>query len=63
MNLKRRDTVVKYIRAYLYKGSTVVIDKKDIKNSTDNDFVEISLFLSEDFIRNCAEELEMLSDE
>lgn len=55
--------MVKYIRAYLYKGSTVVIDKKDIKNSTDNDFVEISLFLSEDFIRNCAEELEMLSDE
>lgn len=55
--------MVKYVKAYLYEGKTVVIDKHDIKNAKNDDFTEVSLYLTEEFIKDSADELEMLSDE
>lgn len=49
--------------AYLYKGTTVVLKKKNIANAKDEDFAEVQVYLSDEFIRECAEELEMLSDD
>lgn len=38
--------------AYLLKGSdTVVVDKKQIRNAKDDDFEEIRLILSKEFIK------------
>ena len=54
----------KYVNAYLYKGGTVVLDKKHIRGAKDEDFEEVSLLLSDKFIKESAEELEfVLGDE
>jgi len=53
----------KYVKAYLYGDKTVVLNKSDIKNAKDEDFKEVSLWLSEEFIQESAEEIEMCSDD
>lgn len=55
--------MINYQRAYLYRGNTVVTDKNHINNATDNDFKKIILLLTDEFIKEKAEEIDMLSDE
>lgn len=49
--------MIKYVKAYLYNGKTVVINKSEIKNARDEDFTEVSLYLPDEFIWNSAKEL------
>jgi|GEM_PF-1913102 len=44
------DKIVLPFVGYLYRGKTAVDRKEIIKNSTDDDYEKIALYLSEDFI-------------
>lgn len=55
--------MIKGMVGYLYQGSTVVLNKSDIKNAKNEDFTEVSIFINEDNIRQWAEELDMLEDD
>jgi len=46
--------------AYLYRGKTAVDRKEIIYNSKDNDYENIALFLSEDFIEKAFEMLQKI---
>lgn len=50
----------KGVKAYLYEGSTVVLDKSHIKNAKDEQFEEVSLYLAEEFIKESYEELKLI---
>jgi len=52
----------KGVKAYLHGGTTVVLNKTDIHNAKDEDFQEVSLYLSHDFIEESAEELRLIED-
>jgi len=45
------DKIVLLFNAYLYRGKTAVDKKEVIRNSTDDDYENIALYLSEDFIK------------
>jgi len=45
--------------AYLYRGKTAVDKKEIIRNSTDDDYENIALYLSEDFIEEAYRMLQM----
>jgi len=45
--------------AYLYRGKTAVDKKEIIRNSTDDDYENIVLYLSEDFIEEAYRMLQM----
>lgn len=49
--------------AYLYKGTTVILDKKDVANANENDFTEVQVYLSGKFIKECAREMDMIFDD
>lgn len=55
--------MVKGMIGYLYQGLIVVLNKEDIKNAKDEDFIEVRVLINEDDIRGWAEELEMLEDD
>lgn len=46
--------------AYLYKNEVVVINKGDISNSKPEEFKEITLFLSDEFVVNQYEKMELI---
>lgn len=48
----------KYVKAYLFKEETVVVEKTDIKNAEDDEFRVVSLLLPSEFIQEYAEELQ-----
>ena len=50
-------------KAYIYRDSTVVIDKNTINNATDDDFREVSLILSEEDVKQFYSELEHLRED
>lgn len=45
---------------YLYSDNTVVIEKSDIKNAKDEDFRPVRVFIDEKYIKEWAEELELM---
>lgn len=45
----------KGVKAYLYQNSTVVINRTDIKGAKEEDFKEVSLYLSYEFIKESNE--------
>lgn len=49
-------------KAYLYQDSTVVLNKNDLKNAKEEDFKEVTLLLSADFIKNSYKELEVIEE-
>lgn len=53
----------KGVRAYLFREETVVLNKSDVKGAKDEDFREVSLYISYDFIKESVEELEYISDD
>ena len=53
--------MLKGVVGYLYKGDTVVINKHDIENSKEEDFVKVGVFLNEDDIKEWADEIKMLN--
>ena len=53
----------KYVKGYLFREGTVVLNKNDIRNAKDEDFREVSLYLSYEFIQESAEELEYIMDD
>lgn len=46
-------------KAYLYEGGTVVLDKSHIKNAKEEQFEEVSLYLSKEFIEESYGELKL----
>lgn len=50
----------KGVTAYLYQGNTVVLNKEDIKNAKEEDFLKVFLYLPHNFIKESAEELKYL---
>lgn len=50
-------------KAYIYRDSTVVIDKNVINDATDDDFREVSLILSEENVKQFYSELKYLRDD
>lgn len=54
----------KLINGFLYKPSNiVVVNKEDIANTKDDDFLPIRIFLREKDIKDWNEEIEMFSDD
>lgn len=53
----------KGVRGYLYKGATVVLNKSDINNAKEEDYKEVMIYISNDFIKESAEEIELMVDE
>lgn len=47
-------------KAYLFRGSTVVFDKKQIMNAKDEEFEEISVFIPVDKVEEWYEALEAI---
>lgn len=45
-----KESIVLLFNGYLYRGKTAVNKKEIIRNSTDNDYENIALYLSDDFI-------------
>jgi len=61
---KRRNYLMfKCTDAYLYREDTVVLNKSDVKNAGEKDFRSISLYVTADFIKESAKELEQLEEE
>lgn len=52
----------KGVKAYLYDGQTVVLNKSDIKNAEEEKFQEVSLYVSVDFIKESYKELEVMGE-
>ncbi|NLV16056.1 MAG: hypothetical protein GXY50_02430 [Syntrophomonadaceae bacterium] len=53
----------KVVNAYLFEKGTVVLNKNDIKDAKDESFQRVRLFLPYEFIKESAEELELILDE
>lgn len=54
----------KLINGFLYKPSNiVVVNKEDIANTKDDDFLPIRIFLREKDIKDWNEEIEIFSDD
>ena len=54
--------MIKGMIGYLYQGTTVVLNKSDIRNAKNEDFTKIRIFINEDDIKQWAEELDILED-
>lgn len=52
----------KGVKAYLYDGQTVVLNKSDIKNAEEEKFQKVSLYVSVDFIKESYKELEVMGE-
>lgn len=55
--------MVKGLIGYLYAENTVVMDKSDIRNASDEDFRPVRLFIDEKHIRQWYKELEMAEEQ
>jgi len=55
--------VFKCTDAYLYRENTVVLNKFDVKNADEKEFRSISLYVTADFIKEAAKELEQMEEE
>ena len=56
---KMNNKLTLLFNAYLYRGKTAVDKKEIIRNSTDDDYENIALYLSEDFIEEAYRMLQM----
>lgn len=54
--------MVKGLIGYLYAENTVVMDKSDIRNASQEDFRPVRLFIDEKYIKQWAKELEMMTE-
>lgn len=53
----------KGVIAYLFRDSTVVLNKSDIHNAKDDDFKEVRLLIPIDFIKESYEEYSFVSED
>jgi len=54
--------MMKGIKAYLFDGNTVVLNKNDIKGAEDKDFKEVFLCVSDEFIKESYQELVLMGE-
>jgi len=52
----------KGVKAFLYNGTTVVLDKSHIRNAKEELFQEVTLFLPAEFIKESYKELEIMGE-